>query len=60
MYLSGDRVQEQSVYTTRCCSYDTVLNQDQEFPACGICGHPTQWLGVASGDARPADRRRAA
>ena len=58
MHTSGDRVQQSGVYTSRCCSYENALSQDQEFPVCGTCSRPTQWAPVTPGDARPSDRAR--
>jgi hypothetical protein len=55
MPISGDRVQQPGVYTSRCCSYRNALGHDQEFPMCGTCSRATQWAPVTPDDARPSD-----
>jgi hypothetical protein len=50
---TGERVRQPGLYTSRCCSYENGLGVDQEFPPCGTCGRPTEWLAVTPGHARP-------
>jgi hypothetical protein len=58
MNSTGDRVQQPGVYTSRCCSYENALGQDQEFPVCGTCSRHTAWAAVTPGQARPSDSAR--
>ena len=44
MWRTGDRVPKPGVYSSQCCSYENALAETQEFPECGNCGKPAQWL----------------
>jgi hypothetical protein len=50
---TGQLVRQPGVYTTRCCSYEDALAEDQEFPVCGTCSRPAEWAAVTPGNARP-------
>jgi hypothetical protein len=52
MPRTGEHVREPGVYSSRCCSYEDGLGESDEFPRCGTCGRPTEWIAVTVGRER--------
>jgi hypothetical protein len=46
MPRTGEKVKQPGVYSSRCCSYENALGENEEFPRCGGCSKPAEWIQV--------------
>lgn len=55
MPRTAESVRQPGVYSSRCCSYENAVGENDVFPPCGTCGRPADWIEITPGQ----DVRRA-